>query len=215
MARDLHDGLGANLTQLTLLADLGSHSNADPLELQERLRKISTSTREVLHSVKDVLWSARPRNDSLESLVARICQQAERWTEINEDINCRFYLPPEIPDIPLSPEQRQNIFQLCKEALTNAAKHAQATEVRVRLCSTDAEITVTIEDNGHGFDPNSLPKSNDGQAGSQSGHGLENMRERAHLVGGKLEIASLPNEGTQIILRLPINPKTIKHPRLP
>jgi signal transduction histidine kinase len=86
-----------------------------------------------------------------------------------------------------------DLLRIVEEALHNVQKHADATRIRVRVAREGDELVVSVEDNGQGFHPASPP----------SGHGVLGMRERAVLLGGRLEIQSAPGDGTSVVVRLP------------
>jgi signal transduction histidine kinase len=92
------------------------------------------------------------------------------------------------------------VLRIAQEALQNAAKHAQATEVQVRSVVGDAEVCVWVEDNGIGFNPDEL--SADLPAASH-GFGLLSLHERARLAGGMLRIESTPGKGTRVMVTVP------------
>jgi signal transduction histidine kinase len=89
-----------------------------------------------------------------------------------------------------------------KEALHNAVKHAGATEVRIALNLTPQALTLSVEDNGRGFDA---------AAPAVSGNGLENMRRRLEQIGGRCEIASAPGQGVKIIFTVPMRETPARH----
>jgi two-component system sensor histidine kinase UhpB len=100
-------------------------------------------------------------------------------------------------DLPFEPEldplQTTHILAISGEALSNAARHAQAREVQMTAGVDDGRLIITIEDNGRGFQENSA-----------AGYGVRNMRDRARLLGGELGIASSPGQGTKITLTVPL-----------
>jgi signal transduction histidine kinase len=98
------------------------------------------------------------------------------------------------------PDIRGNIataaYRITQEALTNVARHASATRVTITMSFTGDKLTLTIRDDGKGFDPESL--------GDTDGLGMANMRERANLVGGLFDIQSRPRGGTRICFTVPL-----------
>ena len=115
-----------------------------------------------------------------------------------DNAHCRLDLPHDLPARSLPPEMRHNIFLIVKEALTNALKHAGATEVRVQAKASGDLLEFSVQDNGHGFDFETP------QAPSK-GNGLGNMRRRAEAMRGTLAIRSNSGQGTTVRLevRLP------------
>ncbi len=201
LAKDLHDGLGGSLTQLTLLTELAEDAPRDPHNLQQRFRKVSRSTREALHAVRDLIWTAQPANDTLESLAMRTCEYAENLFA-GGPTQCRFELPAPFPSIALTSTQRQQVLFAAKEALHNVAKHAAATEVHIRVTADPAAFTLTIEDNGCGFLPPGAQLEN--QKSLSAFHGLQTMRERIESLGGQFTLDSTPGRGTTISIQVPL-----------
>ena len=85
------------------------------------------------------------------------------------------------------------LLRVCQEALANVRKHADARQVRARLCYAGTTVRLTVTDDGKGFDP----------GGTTAGYGLEGMRDRVSQVGGTVEVASVPGRGTEIIAEVP------------
>jgi signal transduction histidine kinase len=107
-------------------------------------------------------------------------------------------LPTSAPRLP--PELETACFRIIQEALTNAARHAQATQVKVALSIGPQHAELTVHDNGIGFDVSSTQQS----AIAGGGFGLLGMQERAQLVGGAMQITSTPGTGTLIAARFPL-----------
>jgi signal transduction histidine kinase len=107
-------------------------------------------------------------------------------------------LPHDLPARPLPPDVRHNIFLIVKEALTNALKHAAASEVRVQAKVPANTLEILVQDDGKGFDSASLAES--------TRNGLGNMRRRAEAIGGRLELQSAPGQGTSV--KLSVNLQT-------
>jgi signal transduction histidine kinase/ligand-binding sensor domain-containing protein len=195
IARDLHDELGSSLTRISMLSDLGQpHENSSP-QLTERIRKISSFAVRTARSLDEIVWAVNPHNDSLRSLLEYLTQFARELFE-DANVNCRFYLPEDLPQTPLPPDLRHNIFLAVKEALANALKHSGATQVSLRAEITPSHLILTVEDNGHGFVPGQNPAAN-------TRNGLKNIRQRLESLGGTYQIHSTPGTGTRIILTLP------------
>jgi signal transduction histidine kinase len=108
-------------------------------------------------------------------------------------------LPLQLPHCPITAEVRHNVFLAFKETLNNVAKHAAATEVTVLLATDPDGFTVTVRDNGRGFDL-SAAESNPERDRLARGNGLKNMRQRLEKLGGRCEIDTSPGNGTQVTL---------------
>lgn len=203
LAKDLHDGLGGSLTRLTLLADLADDVAPDAPDLQSRFQKVSRSTREALHAVRDIIWSAQPAYDTLESLALRLCDYAEHLCGTGE-IRCRLHLPTPLPARWLSQDHRREVLFAAKEALHNVVKHSAASELRVRVEVDGAGFTIEIADNGRGF--TAPPPTSDLRppASGLAVHGLRTMRERIEGLGGRFSIDSQPGRGTTVRLWVPL-----------
>jgi signal transduction histidine kinase len=147
----------------------------------------STTTR----ALDEIVWAVDPRQDTLESFTGYLCSFAQEVLA-NAGVKCRFDLPDSLPATALSSKARHHIFLAFKEALHNVIRHASATEVRIRLAVGEKETELEIRDNGHGFDTSRTT----GRSGG--GHGFRNMRDRLKTVGGRCEMTSQANAGTQI-----------------
>jgi signal transduction histidine kinase len=105
----------------------------------------------------------------------------------------------EIEQLPLRTEME--LFRIAQEALTNVRKHARARRVEIALRSRHSTLSLSIRDDGQG-----LPNGSTRNSLSGSGrHGLVGMRERAKLLGGRLEVSNRPGQGTRILARIPLS----------
>jgi signal transduction histidine kinase len=112
----------------------------------------------------------------------------------------RAEVPAQLPAIPIPPEVRHNVFLAFKEAIHNVVKHAQASEVWIRLRLQSGNFVLTIEDNGRGLD------ELDAQA-TQARNGLRNMRKRMEDIGGQFEAGAASERGTMVRLTVPVRTK--------
>jgi hypothetical protein len=200
IARDIHDDLGANLTEITLLSELAQSPDAPPQEVQADIRKIAVRARELTRSVDATVWAVNPRFDNFDSFVSYACSYAEDYL-VSAGVRLRMDVPGELPNHALPPEVRHNVFLILKEALNNTVKHAAATEVWLRLALLPGGFTLTLEDNGKGFQSGPEPMS-----ASAHHDGLLNMRKRIQSIGGELQIHTETNRGTTIHLRVHFRP---------
>jgi ligand-binding sensor domain-containing protein/signal transduction histidine kinase len=198
IAQDIHDGVGANLTEIAWLAEVAEHDAGKPEEVRAQARKISSTARETVQSFDEIVWAVLPQNDTLTSLVEYLGRRVDELFD-NTATRCWFTAPPELPNIVVPAEVRHNFYLACKEALHNVNKHAAATEVRVQVAVEDGTLRVNIEDNGCGFDP---------LATRPEGNGLRNMRQRFKDLGGRFALESRPGEGTKVSMAIPL-----AHPR--
>ena len=192
IAKDIHDDLGANLTQIALLGELAQRDEGRQDKVAQRLGTISTTARQAIKALDEIVWAVNPRNDTLSQLVEYTGQFALDYLRLAE-IRCRLDFPDILPARELSTEVRHNLFLAVKEALTNVVRHAAATEVWFRVRVTDAALELAVEDNGRGFSP--VP-------GRRTGNGVPNLCQRLSDIGGEARIESRPGTGTQVVLRL-------------
>lgn len=193
IAKDIHDDLGANLTQIAFLGELVHQDRGEPEKVAERIGKISATARQAVKSLDEIVWAVNPRNDTLAHLIEYAGQFAVDYLRL-AGIRCRLDFPAQSPLRELSTDLRHNLFLVIKESLHNIVKHAGATEVWLRVALTDEVLDVVIEDNGRGFQ--NAP--DDALA-----DGLRNMKQRMADIGGEFRVESHPGEGTKITLRLP------------
>jgi two-component sensor histidine kinase len=198
IAKDLHDDLGANLSQIAMLSELAQTDLAKPAQAHGHIDQIFRTARLLTRSLDEIVWAVNPRNDSLEEFVAHICQFTPELLR-TAGIRPRLDMPMDLPPIKLAPNVRHQLYLAFKEALHNVIKHAGATEVQVRLEINAELISLSVEDNGRGFENNHLFKTD--------GDGLKNLRHRMEEIGGKFEQESAPTHGTRITFIAPANGK--------
>ena len=194
IARDLHDQLGANLTQVALLGELAESDKESPHEVEAHARQISQTARETTHSLDEIVWTVNPSNDTLDGLVNYVCKYAQEYLAV-AGLKYRLEVPPHLPNTPISPELRHNVFLASKEAITNVVRHAHATSAAVRLKLDHGSFTFEIEDNGKGFSDSDANKGR---------NGLKNMRKRLEDVGGQFSMTSGSDGGTRVSLKAPL-----------
>jgi len=193
IARDLHDQLGANLTQVTLLGEMAEMDKELPDEVEQHAQQICATARETTRSLDEIVWAVNPSNDTLEGLANYACKYAQDYFAL-ANVSFRSELPPELPPSPILPEVRHNVFLAFKEAVNNVVKHAHATEARVRLRLEADKFILSVEDNGRGLGDVSEKKLR---------NGLKNMRKRLTDIHGEFEIAPRAEGGTVVRLIVP------------
>jgi ligand-binding sensor domain-containing protein/signal transduction histidine kinase len=188
IARDLHDDLGGSLTQVSLLLDKAQRDLTAPNSSVNGVKKCSSLVQQVARSVDEIIWAINPRNDTLRYLIDYISQFVVEFLH-TASIRCRVELPDQIPDQTVSPEARHNLLLVVKETLNNIARHSRASEARLRVTADETQLSITIEDNGQGFDSSTHRSSADG---------LRNMRQRMEEIGGQCRIESKPEAGARV-----------------
>ncbi len=200
IAQDLHDDIGASLTHIALLSELAQENSGKPLQAKGHLDQIFSTARTVVRSLDEIVWTVNPKNDTLDLFIAHLCTYMPDYLR-SADICCRLDLPVDVPATPLPPEVAYHLYLAVKETLHNVVKHAGATEVWLRLRLVAEIITLTIEDNGRGF-------QTEGRVAPDA-DGLGNLNRRLGEIGGQCEQRSEPGKGTIITFTVPLkNPQT-------
>lgn len=194
IARDMHDEVGARLSQLSFLLKSLEHHPALPESAKGEVMQLSDTASQALGSLDEVVWTVNPKNDSLEALARFLGQHAARYLELL-GIHFRLVAPPAWPTISVSAQIRHDLAMAVKEALQNVVKHASAREVVMTLNLLDRDFTVDITDDGSG-----LPE----QSAASGRSGLANMNDRLKSLGGSCQINRCPEGGTKVSLRVPL-----------
>ena len=195
IARDIHDDLGAGLTQLVLLGETEQREAAGHPETRAKFERISEGGRRLLRSIDEVVWLVNSQRDSLQDFEAYICRYTENFLRASS-VRCRLDVDAEIPQASFNLAARRNLFLAIKEALNNAVRHSGATEVALTIQATDGEVRVTVKDNGKGFDSaTEKPERN----------GMSNMAQRMVELDGSCCVTSQPGAGCCVELVVPLN----------
>jgi signal transduction histidine kinase len=160
------------------------------------LDALDETVREAIDRLRHLLFDLRPPTLDIDGLPAALEMYLQ---ETLAPLGVGFTLDERMVSEP-GPEARTILYRIAQEALTNVAKHAAASEVRVELCRRADEVIATIEDDGDGFDVEDVMRSR------ERGLGLFGMQERMALVRGQLFIDSAPGRGTRLLARLPSTP---------
>ncbi len=206
IAQDIHDELGANLTRIALLSEVGQQHSANPAEVSDDLRRISATARDAARAMDAIVWAVNPRNDSLDHFANYVSQYAEEFLR-HTSIRCRLDIPADLPERPLSTEARHHLFLAVKEVLNNVVRHSGASEVWLRLSMNHDSLDLAVSDNGRGIHP----QSGGGGVSQPRGHeGLGNIRRRVENLGGSYALETSA-AGTTIRLSLPLRPSARFH----
>jgi signal transduction histidine kinase len=193
VAREIHDELGQFLTcikleSIALLRELPAGAEQPSSRAQSILRLVD----ETIEMVRRISAELRPGPLDL-GLVAGIEWAAEEF-ENRTGTKCRLHLPQD--DAIVNEERATALFRILQEALTNVARHANATQVDVRLAEDHGCLILEVHDNGKGIDNNE-------QVSGRGSLGILGMRERALLLGGELAVSGAPGQGTTVRVRIP------------
>jgi ligand-binding sensor domain-containing protein/signal transduction histidine kinase len=204
IAKDIHDDIGAGLTQITLLTEL---ARREPDQAHSNLERITDSARTLTKAMDEIVWAVDPQHDTFDGLMDYISAYAEDFLRI-AGIRCRMDLPMSLPTLNVDAELRYNLFLTLKEALNNVVKHARATEVWLRLRVQKKSFTFVIEDNGRGLaDANKNREPEFYTDRISSGSGLVNMKKRMSTIGGHCEIHTAQS-GTSVELTVALDSGT-------
>ena len=197
LARNLHDHLGQQLTALRLTLDAVAQDDALSKVVRERLAKAEDLVKQLDKDVDMLAWDLRPAALDF-GLGGALADLVRQWTATTE-IAAEFHQASAV-EIRLQPRAEANIYRIVQEALNNIAKHAGATHVSVLYEQRPDDVTVIIEDDGRGFDPELAAQSHSRHAGM----GLLGMHERAAQFDGSVQIESAPGQGTTVFVRIPV-----------
>lgn len=201
IARDIHDDLGAGLTQITLLCEL---ARREPAEAGTQLGRISDSARQLTRDMDEIVWAVDPQHDTFAGLMDYLSAFTEDYLRV-AGIRCRMDLPSNYPVARVDAEMRHNLFLALKEMLNNVVKHAHASEVWLRLRLDQKSFTLIVEDNGQGVQ-NVNGDTTPGSANRIcSGTGLPNLQKRLGTIGGHCVVYSSPGQGTRVEMTLGLN----------
>jgi NarL family two-component system sensor histidine kinase YdfH len=202
MARELHDTLAQGLTGLVLqLEAVSTHieNNNNP-RAQEILHNAMTQSRTTLAEARKVIDDLRSGEQGQQAFIEQIQKEAKQIQEMS-GVPCKVEL--KVTQM-LSVEVQNHLLKIISEGLTNIAKHAQANQAWLRLTENKSHLVLEIEDDGQGFVSES-DHENDGH------YGLLGIRERVALLGGEFSMDSQLQQGTCLLIQIPLHPQGEKH----
>ncbi|ADQ80307.1 multi-sensor signal transduction histidine kinase [Paludibacter propionicigenes WB4] len=200
LAREIHDELGQILIAIKIdmgmlkqnvLKGIDDQHSAEVLEKFESLSSLVDNT---IHTARKIMTDLRPEVLDLLGFIDAVKQHLKAFQNRHK-VQCKFENTDN--DLQFSSQQAVALFRIIQEALNNVAKHAKATEVKVKLKQKDDSLILEIIDNGVGFDEN--------QKKNHDSYGLIGMKERVFLLDGELAIISGKNTGTTIKITMPYN----------
>jgi signal transduction histidine kinase len=191
IAQDIHDDLGARVTEISLLSGMAENNTGFSEEVRAEFCHISLKSRDLVAALYETVWAVNPENDNLEAVGNYLRQRINNQCT-QARLSCRLHVSPLPRHIEISSRVRHNISMAAREAMHNVIKHAQASQVTVHISFADMLLTVCVRDNGCGFDISA----------NSTGHGLVNMKRRLEDIGGSCLIESSPGTGTTAQFRL-------------
>jgi len=190
IATDLHDDMGSTLSSIRIFSDVAKKQIEDVKpETVQLLDRISNNATSLSENMQDIIWTIRSDNDTLEDLVSRMREFGLRVCDA-KDITFNTSVSQSFKASKLTLEQRRNLYLIFKEALNNAVKYSQCTQIDLILNLKNRFLKLELIDNGKGFDV----------AAVKRGNGLNNLEKRAKEINGQIDIRSEPGKGTGINL---------------
>ncbi|MGZ4106315.1 MAG: PAS domain-containing sensor histidine kinase [Tumebacillaceae bacterium] len=194
ISRDLHDGVGQALFSILVGLRVVNQLDLDE-KVQAHLEEVQKLTSQTLEEVKSLSVELRPSALDDLGLIPALRSYARRF-EQTFGIETTFDVTG--PKRRFSPVIETTLYRMCQEAMTNAAKYADSAKVNVHLIADVDRVELKVQDFGRGFDPQHVQVQG-------TGLGLFGMRERTLLIGGDLQVHSVPGEGTLIHITIPID----------
>ncbi len=199
LARDLHDGPTQTIAAIAMrLNFIRMLVERDPQKAIEELEALEKLARDTTKEIRQMLFTLRPLILETQGLTPALQQYVQKLAE-TDPTPIHLEIEPGVDDL-LTREAQGACFYIIEEALTNARKHAKATDLWIRLYRRGSNVIAEVEDNGKGFDVSKVEE----KYAERSSLGMMNLRERAALVGGKTVIQSTPGKGTKVSVSIPI-----------
>ena len=194
IARDIHDELGARLTELALAGEVAQTELPADSDARGKFAALSEKARALSGAMDEVVWMVNSRRDTLRDFATYACQYAQRFLAPTP-IRCRLDVEANLPQVMFELPVRRNLLLAVKEALNNAAKYSAATELCLHIHRRGHSVLVTVEDNGAGFDL---------ELADPARNGLTNMAQRMRELGGECRITSAAGAGCQVEFQVPL-----------
>jgi len=191
LARELHDSLGQSLSAIKAVSgSIGMRTRTQMPDIADSAQHIETIADTAYAAVRTLMSALRPSVLDELGLQAALKQMVDDWNLNHESTFCRLRIDCELAD--LAGEQTINIYRIVQESLSNIASYAEASEADIALSGHEV-LTLTIVDNGIGFDPDQVKK----------GMGLWNIRDRVNLLHGKFQLLASPGNGLRLFMEFP------------
>ncbi len=196
IAHDIHDDLGARVTQITMVSAMSLHDPTLSEKTREDLNQIKRMSRDLVTALYETVWAVNPEYDNLDALGSYLCQMVNQQCD-GTQVHCRLHVSELPHEFLVSSQTRHNITMVVKEAINNVIKHARVAEVVMNVTWQGNVLDIRIEDNGCGFEA---------QNGQDGHYGLNNMKLRMQKLGGHCSIESKPGAGTVVHVQMTIKP---------
>lgn len=205
LQRDLHDGPTQLVAALEMSIEFCQKAlEKDPSLVKAELENMARITRKATHQMRTLLFELRPLVLETQGLVAALQSFVER-RQVEEKTRLHLHIHAHTPSKQISrldANTESALFAIVQEAVNNALKHAHADNIFIKLRERDSQLTITVLDDGLGFDTADINKDYE----RRGSYGMINMKERAEIVGGMLNLKSAPGAGTEIQVTVPVHP---------
>jgi signal transduction histidine kinase len=194
IARDIHDELGARLTELALEGEVIQTELPAESAVRPKLEALCEKARMVSGAMDEVVWVVNSRRDTLRDFATYACKHVQRFLGPTP-IRCRLDVDPDFPEVVFELPVRRSLLLGVKEAVNNAVKYSGAAELVLRIHCRGQMLQVVVEDNGAGFDLAQVDPSR---------NGLTNMAERMNDIGGKCHVTTSAGAGCKVEFQVPL-----------
>ncbi len=189
IASDLHDNVGAGLTEISILSEVAAQKMDGNAEKNSKeIKNISNISRELVDNMSDIVWVVNPQRDSLYDLIIKL---KDSYNEFLNTVGISFQVKniDKTDDVHLPMDYKQNLLMMFKEAINNAIKHSNCKKITLEANVRNDVIELILTDDGIGIDDYT----------KKSGNGITNMENRAKKLGGRMKLRSEREEGTKVI----------------
>lgn len=195
ISQDLHDNIGSALSSISIFsqAAIQKHTSGNMADSKSILEKIGETSREVMSELNDTVWLINPSNDNLHKIIQRVGNYALPLCS-SKGIHFEIIAASWVENLDLSVEKRKAIYLIIKEAVNNSLKYASAKKLIIQFEKKYKALHISIKDDGNG-----LAKSN-----LSAGNGINNMKQRAKDVHGKINFEFIQQKGTEVLLEVPL-----------
>jgi len=193
IARDIHDEVGARLTELALEGEVMQTELSADSDLRPKLDALCEKARAVSGAMDEVVWAVNSQRDTLRDFATYACKYARRFVAATP-IRCRLDVADNLPDAVFELPVRRSLLLAVKEAINNAVKYSAADRLFLRIHVQGRVVLVVVEDNGKGFDL---------EQADPLRNGLSNMKQRMRELGGRCRILTEPGAGCRVEFEVP------------
>jgi signal transduction histidine kinase/outer membrane lipoprotein-sorting protein len=193
ISREMHDDIGAGLTQITLMSEAARFKARQQKDNSRQIDEIAETSRKLVSNMSEIIWSLGPENKTLEQVFAYLREQLNKQLEYTQ-IEYNISFPQHSTDRILHNHQGRNLLLVTKEIVNNAIKHSRASHISIEADIKQGSLWFQIKDNGVGFDVSK----------TYMGNGLKNIRKRISDMNGTIEIESVIGGGSSFRYHIPL-----------